>query len=105
MNQIDIDAAAHTALKEALIKYEKKRRSVLNCHLVIKTIILIEKTPLKYNFGKLASCLVPKHIVENCEAANRFKLVVDGLSSHKKITSKIADNAKFQFHEMQKVDC
>ena len=66
---------------------------------------MIEKTPLKYNLVKLASCLVPKHIVENRDTANRFRLMVDGLSSHKKITSKIADNAKFQFNEMQKVVC
>ena len=31
--------------------------------------------------------------------------MVDGLSSHKKITTKIADNAKFLFNEMQKVLC
>ena len=106
MNQIDIDAAAETALKEALIKSEKKQRFLLDYQLVIKTIILnlIEKTPLKYNCVKLASCLIPKHAVENHEtSANRFRLMVDGLSSHKKITSKIADNAKFQFNEMQKV--
>ena len=75
-----------------------KRRFLLNCQLAIKTTILnlVEKktTTLKYNLVKLASCHVPKHIVENHEiSANR--LMVDGLSSHKKIKSKIADNAKF----------
>lgn len=31
--------------------------------------------------------------------------MLDGLSSHKKITNKSADNAKFQFNKMQKVVC
>ena len=98
MNQIDIGAATQTALKEALIKPEKKRRSLLDCQLTIKAILnLIENTSLKYNLVKLASCLLPKHS-KNCETpANRFSPMVDGLSSHKKITSKIADKAKFQF--------
>ena len=45
MNQIEIGAAAQTALKEALIKSKKKQRFVLDCQHVIKTIILnlIEK--------------------------------------------------------------
>ena len=98
VNQIDIGAATQTTLKEALIKPEKKRRSLLDCQLTIKTILnLIENTSLKYNLVKLASCLLPKHS-KNCETpANRFRLMVDGLSSHKKITPKIADNAKLQF--------
>ena len=107
VNQIDIDTAAKTVLKEALIKSEKKRRFLLDSQLVINTIILnlIEKTSLKYNLVKLASCLVPKHTAENRETStNRFRLMVDGLSSHKKITSKIADNA-VQFIEMEKVVC
>ena len=55
---------------------------------------------------KLASCFVPKHIVENRETtANRFRLMVDGFSSLKKIIPKIADNAKFQFDDMEKVVC
>ena len=100
VNQLDIAAAAQTALTEALIKSEKKQRYLLEYQLVIKTIILIliEKTSLKFNLVKLALCLVPKHIVENREtSANRFRLMVDGLSSHKKITSKFADETKFQF--------
>ena len=105
MSQIGIGAAAQTALKEALKKFEKKRRFLLDCQLVIKTKILnlIEKTPLQYNLVKLASCLVLKQIVRNHETANRFRLTIDGFSSHKKITSKIADNAKFQFNEIQKL--
>ena len=100
MNQID-DAATQTAIKEVLIKSEKKQIFLLGCKLVIKTIILNlnEKTPLKYNLVKLASSLVPKHIVENCKtSANIFRFMVDGLISHKEITPKIADNAKFQFN-------
>ena len=99
VNQLDIAAAAQTALTEALIKSEKKQRYLLDYQLVIKTIILnlIEKRSLKFNLVKLASCLVPKHIVENRETANRFRLMVYGLSSHKKITSKFADEPKFQF--------
>ena len=105
MSQTGIGAAAQTALKEALTKSEKKRRFLLDCQLVIKTKILnlIEKTPLQYNLVKLASCLV--EIVRNHETANRFRLMTDGFSSHKKITSKVADNAKFQFNEIQKVVC
>ena len=97
VNQIDIGAAAQTALKEALIKFEKRQNFLLDCQVVIKTIIfnLIEKTPLKYNLVKFASCLVP----------NRFRLMVDGLSSHNKHTFKIANNAKFQFNEMKKAVC
>ena len=99
VNQLDIAAAAQTALTEALIKSEKKQRYLLDYQLVLKTIILnlIEKTSLKFNLVKLASCLVPKHIVANCETANRFRLMVDGLSSHKKITSKFTDETRFQF--------
>ena len=98
MNQIDIGAAVQSALKEALMKSEMKRKFLLDCQLVIETIILIlteKKPPLKYNLVKLTSCLAPRHIVENRKTANRFRLMVDGLSSHKKITSKITDNAKF----------
>ena len=99
MNQIHIISATQTALKEVLINSEKKGRFLLDCQFVIKTIIivnLIEKIPPKYNLVKLASCLVLKHIVENHEtSANRSK----------KFLSKIADNAKFQFNEMQKVVC
>ena len=57
VNQLDIVVAAQTALKEGLIKSEKKQRYLLDCQLVIKTIILnlIEKTSLKFNLVKLAS--------------------------------------------------
>ena len=60
VNQLDIVVAAQTALKEGLIKSEKKQRYLLDCQRVIKTIILnlIEKTSLKFNLVKLASCLV-----------------------------------------------
>ena len=108
MNQIEIGAAAQTALKEALIKSKKKQRFVLDCQHVIKTIILnlIEKNTSEIQFGK--ACIMPctkTHYWKSWKSANPFRLVVDGLSSHKKITTKIADNAKFQFNEMQKVLC
>ena len=106
VKQINIGSAAQTALGKASVKSEKKRQLLLDCRIVIKTIILnlIEKTPLKYNLVKVASCLAPKNIVQNCDiSSNRFRIMVDGLCALKKISSKVADNAKFQFNEMQKV--
>ena len=55
MNQIDIGAAAQTALKEALIKSEKKRRFLLDCQLVMKAIIFNlteKKNTSEIQFGK-----------------------------------------------------
>ena len=56
MNQIDIGAATQTALKEALIKSEKKRRFLLDCQLVMKTIIFNltekKKNTSEMQFGK-----------------------------------------------------
>ena len=62
---------------EILIAYKKKH--------VIETIILnlIEKTPLKYKLLKLASCRVPKHIVENRE------LILDSWEMHPFLTRKL----------------
>ena len=96
VNRLDVGAATQT---------ENKRRFLLDCQLIIKTIIqkLIEKTPIKYRLVRLASCLAPKEIFENSErSSNRFKLLVDGLSTHKKTSSKVADSAKFQYNEVQK---
>ena len=113
VNQLDIAPAAQTALKEALIKSEKKQRYLLDYQLVIRTVLnIIEETSLRFNLVKLASCLAPKHIVENREtSANRLRLMVDGLSCHKEITFKFADETKFQlkkqsfsFNEMVKFD-
>ena len=65
--KIDIGVGAQTALKELNLFPEKTRKFKADCGDVIKSVILkfVEKTPLRYNFVRLSSALVPKHIVEN----------------------------------------
>ena len=104
LSKIDIGAGAQIALKELNLFPEKTRKFKADCRDIIQSVILkfVEKTPLKYNFVRLSSALVPKHIVENREKySNRFRLLVDGLSASKKVSSPVADKAKFQYNEIQ----
>ena len=64
MNQIDIGAAVQSALKEALMKSEMKWKFLLDCQLVIETIILIltekKKSTSEIQFGKAYIMLCTK---------------------------------------------
>ena len=62
----------------------------------------VESKPSRYNFVRLSAALVAKHVVENREKySNRFILLVDGLTASKKISSFVADKAKFHYNEIQ----
>ena len=70
---------------------------------MISSIILkfVENTPLRYNFVRFLSALVPKHVENREKYSNSFRLLVDGLSASKKNLSSVADKAKFQYNEIQ----
>ena len=104
LSKIDIRAGAQIALKELNLFPEKTRKFKADCGDVIKSVILkfVEKTPLRYNFVRLSSALVRKHVVENREKySDRFRFLVDGLSASKNISSSVDDKAKFQYNEIQ----
>ena len=97
LSKIDIGVGAQTALKELNLSPEETRKFKADCHDIIQSVILkfVESKPSRYNFVRLSSALVAKHVVENRETySNRFNLLVDGLSASKKI-SFVADKAKF----------
>ena len=104
LSKIDMGAGAQPASKELNIFPEETRKFKADCRDMIQSAILkfVEKTPLRYNFVRNLSALVPKHIVGNKEKySSRFRLLVDGLSASTKISSTIADKTKFQYNEIQ----
>ena len=91
-------------MKELNLFPEKTRKFKADCCDIIQSVILkfAENTPLRYDFVRLSSALVLKHIFENREKySNRFRFLVDGLCACKKVPSSVADKAKFQYNEMQ----
>ena len=97
LSKIDIGVGAQTALKELNLSPEETRKFKADCRDIIQSVILkfVESKPSRYNFVRLSSALVAKHVVENRETyPNRFNVLVDGLSASKKI-SFVADKAKF----------
>ena len=103
LSKIDIGAGAQTALKELNLFPENIRKFKADCCDIQAVILkLVEKTPLRYNFVRLSSALVRKHVVENREKySDRFRFLVDGLSASKNISSSVDDKAKFQYNEIQ----
>ena len=104
LSKIDIRAGAQTTLKELNLFPEKARKFKADCCDIIQSVILkfLENAPLRYDFVRLSSALVVKHIFENREKySNRFRFLVDGLCACKKVSSSVADKAKFQYNEMQ----
>ena len=84
-------------MKELNLSPEETRKFKADCCDIIQSVILkfVESKPSRYNFIRLSSALVAKHVVENREKySNRFNLLVDGLSASKKI-SFVADKVKF----------
>ena len=67
LSKINVGAEAQTVLKELNLFPEKTRKFKADCHDIFQSVILkfVENTPLRYNFVRLSSALVPKHIVEN----------------------------------------
>ena len=77
LSKIDIGVGAQTALKELNLSPEETRKFKADCHDIIQSVILkfVESKPSRYNFVRLSSALVAKHVVENRETySNRFNL-------------------------------
>ena len=103
-HQMDIGAATQASLKDLEITSGKQTFRA-DCQVVVVNIILklVEKTPMRYSFVHSSTCLAPQNIANNKKSASKFKALVDGLSHIKKITAKVADMAKFQYNQIQKI--
>ena len=58
---------------------------------------------MRYSFVRSFTSLNPKNIANNKKSTSKFKALADGLFHIKKITAKVADMAKFQYNEFQKI--
>ena len=103
---VDIGAGTKAVLASAQVAAEKKRLFRYECkQIIIKILIkLAERCPLQFSLVRVASSLDPQKMVQSSSTASlRFKKLADNLCTLNKISSKIADNAKFEYDSFQSV--
>ena len=103
---VDIGAATKAVLASAQDAAEKKRLFRYECkQITIKIPIkLAERCPLQLSRVRVASSLDPQKMVQSSSTASvRFKKLADNLCTLNKISSKMTDNAKFEYGSFQGV--
>ena len=105
--QVDIGAAAKNSFDKVCLSAEKKRKFRKECKGAIVCILLklLERLPTNKMIVVQAASLSPQNMHRNpAKASRRFKSLADNLFAMKKITSKVADNAKDQFRNFLETD-
>ena len=104
---VDIGAGTKAVLAFAQVAAEKKKRLFrYECkQIIIKILInLTERCPFQFSLVRDASSLDPQKMVQSSSTAFlRFKKLVNNLCRLNKISSEIADNAKFEYDSFQSV--
>ena len=103
---VDIGAGTKAVLASVQVAAEKKRLFRYECkQIIIKILInLTERCPFQFSLVRDASSLDPQKMVQSSSTAFlRFKKLVNNLCRLNKISSEIADNAKFEYDSFQSV--
>ena len=102
----DIGAGTKAVLASSQVATEKTKLFWYKCkQIIIKIHIkLVERLPLQFSLVRVASSLDPQKMVQSSSTASlKFKKLADNLCTLNKISSKIVDNAKFEYDLFESV--
>ena len=103
---VDTGAGTKAVLASVQVATEKKRLFRYECKQIIIKILIkqAERCPFQFSLVRDASSLDPQKMVQSSSTASlRFKKLVNNFCTLNKISSEIADNAKFEYDSFQSV--